>query len=128
MWVDALRVCREYLPNRLPALQAEYDRQVGAKGSRDVDSLLAQAREWEQNGEYKAAVDCLLKVCCDSQYLPTCLTDCPTYSGKQTSVLVHEAYLPITMCLVCEQVIVDDSTARLQLWSAGEVERYLCFD
>ena len=73
MWVDALRVCREYLPNRLPALQAEYDRQVGAKGSRDVDSLLAQAREWEQNGEYKTAVDCLLKVCCDSQYLPTCL-------------------------------------------------------
>jgi hypothetical protein len=73
MWVDALRVCREYLPNHLPALQAEYDRQVGAKGSRDVDSLLAQAREWEQNGEYKAAVDCLLKVCCDSQYLSTCL-------------------------------------------------------
>jgi intraflagellar transport protein 172 len=70
MWVDALRVCREYLPNHLPALQAEYDRQVGAKGSRDVDSLLAQAREWEQNGEYKAAVDCLLKVCCDSWYLP----------------------------------------------------------
>jgi len=71
MWVDALRVCREYLPNRLPALQAEYDRQVGAKGSKDVDSLLAQAREWEQNGEYKAAVDCLLKVCCDSQCLPS---------------------------------------------------------
>ena len=73
MWVDALRVCREYLPNRLPALQAEYDLQVGVKGSRDIDSLLAQAREWEKNGEYKAAVDCLLKVCCDSHYLPTCL-------------------------------------------------------
>jgi intraflagellar transport protein 172 len=72
MWVDALRVCREYLPNHLPALQAEYD-QVGAEGSRDVDSLLAQAKEWEQNGEYKAAVDCLLKVYYDSWYLPTCL-------------------------------------------------------
>jgi intraflagellar transport protein 172 len=62
MWVDALRVCREYLPSRLPALQAEYDREIGSKGSRDVDSLLAQAREWEQSGEYKTAVDCLLKV------------------------------------------------------------------
>jgi intraflagellar transport protein 172 len=62
MWVDALRVCREYLPSRLPSLQAEYDREVGSKGSRDADSLLAQAREWEQSGEYKTAVDCLLKV------------------------------------------------------------------
>lgn len=62
MWVDALRVCREYLPNRLPALQAEYDRDVGSKGSRDVASVLAQAREWEQSGEYKTAIDCLLKV------------------------------------------------------------------
>jgi intraflagellar transport protein 172 len=70
MWVDALRVCREYLPNRLPALQAEYDLQVGVNGSKDVDSLLAQAREWEKNEEYKAAVDCLLKVCCDSHYRP----------------------------------------------------------
>lgn len=62
MWVDALRVCREYLPSHLPALQAEYDREVGSKGSRDVVSVLAQAREWEQSGEYKTAVDCLLKV------------------------------------------------------------------
>jgi intraflagellar transport protein 172 len=62
MWVDALRVCREYLPSRLPALQAEYDREVGSKGSRDVASVLAEARDWERSGEYKTAVDCLLKV------------------------------------------------------------------
>ncbi|KAJ4427860.1 hypothetical protein ANN_23861 [Periplaneta americana] len=62
MWVDALRVCREYLPSRLPALQAEYEREVGSKGSKDVASLIAQAKEWEQSGEYKTAVDCLLKV------------------------------------------------------------------
>ncbi|KAJ9575458.1 hypothetical protein L9F63_007663, partial [Diploptera punctata] len=62
MWAEALRVCREYLPSRLPALQAEYEREVGSKGTRDVASLISQAREWEQNGEYKTAVDCLLKV------------------------------------------------------------------
>ena len=62
MWAEALRVCREYLPNRLPALQAEYEREVGSKGTRDVASLISQAREWEMNGEYKTAVDCLLKV------------------------------------------------------------------
>lgn len=32
MWVDALRVCREYLPSKLPALQSLYDRQVGNEG------------------------------------------------------------------------------------------------
>lgn len=33
MWVDALRICKEYLPSKLPALQNIYDRQVGKKGN-----------------------------------------------------------------------------------------------
>lgn len=32
MWVDALRVCREYQPSQLPKLQALYDREVGNTG------------------------------------------------------------------------------------------------
>lgn len=34
MWVDALRVCRDYLPNKLQQLQAEYDQEAGAVGGR----------------------------------------------------------------------------------------------
>lgn len=42
MWVDALRVCREYLPAKLASLQAEYEREVGSRGARDVTSILSQ--------------------------------------------------------------------------------------
>lgn len=63
MWVDALRVCREYLPVRLPQLQMEYEQQLGtASGNSDITHLIAQAKEWEESGEYKTAVDCLIRV------------------------------------------------------------------
>lgn len=62
MWVEALKSCREYLPTKLDEVQAEYDRECGARVTRDINSLFAQASQWEQNGEFKTAVDCLLKV------------------------------------------------------------------
>lgn len=62
MWVEALKSCREYLPAKLNELQAEYDRECGARVTRDINSLFVQASQWEQNGEFKTAVDCLLKV------------------------------------------------------------------
>lgn len=34
MWSDALRICKEYVPGRLEALQEEYDREAAKKGSR----------------------------------------------------------------------------------------------
>lgn len=62
MWIEALKSCREYLPAKLDELQAEYDRECGARVTRDINSLFVQAGQWEQNGEFKTAVDCLLKV------------------------------------------------------------------
>lgn len=62
MWVEALRICREYLPGHLNALQAEYQKEVGSKVARDINSLMVQARQWEQNGEFQTAVDCYVKV------------------------------------------------------------------
>lgn len=32
MWVDALRICKEFLPSKLPSVQALYDAQVGNRG------------------------------------------------------------------------------------------------
>ncbi|KAK8378095.1 hypothetical protein O3P69_018808 [Scylla paramamosain] len=61
-WTEALRVCKEYLPHKLSALQDEYDRTVLSKGSQDAQGLLRQARQWEESGEYGRAVDCYLKV------------------------------------------------------------------
>uniref|UniRef100_A0A2K6G5V0 Intraflagellar transport protein 172 homolog n=1 Tax=Propithecus coquereli TaxID=379532 RepID=A0A2K6G5V0_PROCO len=62
LWSDALRICKEYVPGQLEALQEEYEREATKKGGRGVEGLVEQARQWEQSGEYSRAVDCYLKV------------------------------------------------------------------
>ncbi|CAJ0935299.1 unnamed protein product, partial [Mesorhabditis belari] len=62
MWVDALRIAKEYLPNQLAQLQEEFDKEELRSGARGVDSFLAQGKEWEQNGEYLRAVQAFLKI------------------------------------------------------------------
>jgi intraflagellar transport protein 172 len=57
-----LRVCKEYLPHKLKALQDEFDQQSLAESGRDVNVLLDQAQQWVETGEYERAVDCYLKV------------------------------------------------------------------
>ena len=62
MWPEALRMCKEYLPHKLKALQDEFDQQSLAESGRDVNVLLDQAQQWVETGEYERAVDCYLKV------------------------------------------------------------------
>uniref|UniRef100_A0A2K5S7U6 Intraflagellar transport protein 172 homolog n=1 Tax=Cebus imitator TaxID=2715852 RepID=A0A2K5S7U6_CEBIM len=62
LWSDALRICKDYVPGQLEALQEEYEREATKKGARGVEGLVEQARHWEQAGEYSRAVDCYLKV------------------------------------------------------------------
>ncbi|XP_056873005.1 intraflagellar transport protein 172 homolog [Takifugu flavidus] len=66
MWSDAIRICKEYLANKLSVLQEEYEMETSRKGIRGVEGLLEQAREWEQSCEYSRAVECYLKVKDDS--------------------------------------------------------------
>ncbi|XP_069580919.1 intraflagellar transport protein 172 homolog [Brachyistius frenatus] len=66
MWSDAMRICKEYLPNKLSALQEEFEKETSKKGTRGVEGLLEQAREWEQAAEYSRAVESYLKVKDDS--------------------------------------------------------------
>ncbi|XP_067120573.1 intraflagellar transport protein 172 homolog [Centruroides vittatus] len=62
LWSDALRVCKDYIPNRLPQLQEEYEQEMSSSSTKDVESLLSQAQEWEQMGQYHKAVECYLRV------------------------------------------------------------------
>ncbi|XP_062065144.1 intraflagellar transport protein 172 homolog [Lepus europaeus] len=62
LWSDALRICKDYMPGQLEALQEEYEREATKKGARGVEGFVEQARQWEQAGEYSRAVDCYLKV------------------------------------------------------------------
>lgn len=61
-----MRICKEYLPNKLSELQEEYEQETAKKGNNGVEGLLEQAREWEQSGEYSRAVECYLKIKDDS--------------------------------------------------------------
>uniref|UniRef100_A0A8D8QV38 Intraflagellar transport protein 172 homolog n=2 Tax=Cacopsylla melanoneura TaxID=428564 RepID=A0A8D8QV38_9HEMI len=62
MWNDALRVCGEYVPSKLPLLQQEYEKEINTNISKDIHSLITQARQWEQNGEFYNAVECYLRI------------------------------------------------------------------
>ena len=62
LWPEALRVCKEYLPSRLGALQDEFDRTNINSEERGTDGLLGQGMKWEESGEYQRAVECYLKV------------------------------------------------------------------
>ncbi|KAM6180361.1 LOW QUALITY PROTEIN: intraflagellar transport protein 172 homolog [Erethizon dorsatum] len=60
LWSDALRICKDYVPGQLEALQEEYEQEASKKGGRGVEGLVEQARQWEQAGEYGRAVNCYL--------------------------------------------------------------------
>ncbi|KAK7085982.1 hypothetical protein SK128_023173 [Halocaridina rubra] len=81
-WSEALRVCREYLPHKLSALQDEYDRSVLSRGSQDAQTLLNQARQWEESGEYTRAVDCYTKISPSMTNDPALLEKAWTKAGE----------------------------------------------
>ena len=61
-WQDALRVAKEFLPNRLAALQDDYDGHMAKTQGLNAASLAGQAKDWELQGEFSRAVDCYFKV------------------------------------------------------------------
>ncbi|CDW59064.1 hypothetical protein TTRE_0000739401 [Trichuris trichiura] len=62
LWAEAVRVARDYLPSQLATLQDEYDALKLSSGPKDAGAFLAQANNWEKQGEYERAVQCYLKI------------------------------------------------------------------
>ncbi|KAJ8919865.1 hypothetical protein NQ315_006394 [Exocentrus adspersus] len=63
MWIDALRVCKDYLPHLYPTLQAEYSNSHHNKMTDvNIETLLSRANEWALAGQHKQAIECLLQV------------------------------------------------------------------
>lgn len=62
MWPDALRIAQNYLPHQAALIQEEYEKAELRNGARGVDSFIAQAKEWEQQADWRKAVTALLKV------------------------------------------------------------------
>ncbi|KAL5460471.1 hypothetical protein EMCRGX_G033922 [Ephydatia muelleri] len=58
MWTDALRIVKDYIPQKLD----EFQREMEAKSGKGYEDLLSQAKTWEQSGEFSRAVDCYLQL------------------------------------------------------------------
>ncbi|PIC15412.1 hypothetical protein B9Z55_022396 [Caenorhabditis nigoni] len=66
MWPDALRIAQNYLPHQAALIQEEYEKSELRNGARGVDSYLAQAKDWEQQGDWRKAVTALLRINAES--------------------------------------------------------------
>ncbi|KAL3102659.1 hypothetical protein niasHT_029470 [Heterodera trifolii] len=62
MWPEALRIAKDFLPDELQKCQNDYEEYQLKSGAKGVQSIVAQAKEWERQNEYRRAVDCWTKV------------------------------------------------------------------
>ena len=63
MWIDVLRICKDYLPSLYPSLQAEYNNaNYSTSTEMNIETLLSRANEWALAGQHKQAIDCLLQI------------------------------------------------------------------
>uniref|UniRef100_A0A8C4WQ59 Intraflagellar transport protein 172 homolog n=1 Tax=Eptatretus burgeri TaxID=7764 RepID=A0A8C4WQ59_EPTBU len=62
LWSDALRICKEYIPNMFEQLQVEFKQSAQKGGSRIAEGMLEQGHEYEKSGQYDHAVDCYLQL------------------------------------------------------------------
>ncbi len=107
-WQDALRVAKEFLPNRLAALQDEYDGFIARTQGLNAGSLVAQARDWEAQGEFARAVDCYFKV------TPAMLSNEPT---KLVALWTKASELAVKF--------LDEDKAVVLVRNAGKCINYL---
>ncbi|CAF1215295.1 unnamed protein product [Adineta steineri] len=71
LWQDALRVCQEYMPNKLDELRREVENRPDANDNRSGnlprteysnENVLAQAAQLESKGEYQRAVELYVRL------------------------------------------------------------------
>ncbi|TKR80418.1 hypothetical protein L596_014494 [Steinernema carpocapsae] len=62
MWAEAIRIARDYMPNHLQQLQEEYDKVLLKSGAKGAQSFMAQAKDWEAQGEYQRALSAYMRV------------------------------------------------------------------
>uniref|UniRef100_A0A914XX12 Cyclic nucleotide-binding domain-containing protein n=1 Tax=Panagrolaimus superbus TaxID=310955 RepID=A0A914XX12_9BILA len=62
MWPDALRIAREFVPDALQTLQKQFDEYQLKSGAKGAYSYMAQAKDWESQGDYRRAIETYLKV------------------------------------------------------------------
>lgn len=122
MWVDALRVCKDYLPSMLSSLQAEYTRSNhNMESGSDLESLLARANEWTIAGQYKQAIDCLLQInenIADASIVKRALLRAAELVNK---FLVDHQALEVTKVLAPRLLQIQENTTAAQLFLSSDM-------
>ncbi|OAF71468.1 hypothetical protein A3Q56_00763 [Intoshia linei] len=63
MWEDALRLCKEYLPNKMTMLERKYEEYMASAGKQiGAEKIIKQARIYESSGQYTEAVSTFMKL------------------------------------------------------------------
>eukprot|EP00735_Rhodelphis_limneticus_P000999 TRINITY_DN11544_c0_g1::TRINITY_DN11544_c0_g1_i1::g.22110::m.22110 TRINITY_DN11544_c0_g1::TRINITY_DN11544_c0_g1_i1::g.22110 ORF type:complete len:158 (-),score=39.26,sp/Q5DM57/IF172_CHLRE/40.67/6e-26,TPR_7/PF13176.1/0.24,TPR_7/PF13176.1/23,TPR_7/PF13176.1/7,SNAP/PF14938.1/1.3e+02,SNAP/PF14938.1/0.2,SNAP/PF14938.1/9.2,Clathrin/PF00637.15/4.9e+02,Clathrin/PF00637.15/0.003,Nic96/PF04097.9/0.021,MIT/PF04212.13/9.4,MIT/PF04212.13/15,TPR_2/PF07719.12/7.5,TPR_2/PF07719.12/8.6e+03,TPR_2/PF07719.12/1.3e+ len=60
-WTDALRVAKDYLPQKVPDLNARVANFMSMGGAQGAD-LMSPGRMWEEAGDYSKAIDSYLAI------------------------------------------------------------------
>ncbi|KAK4876609.1 hypothetical protein RN001_009115 [Aquatica leii] len=117
MWVDALRVCKDYLPSLLPSLQTEYmSNNYNKNTDVSLEALLTQANEWAVAGQHRQAIDCLLQVNnnnADSSVVKRALLRAADMLNK---FLYEQEALDITRVLGPRLIEIGEQEAAAQLY------------
>jgi intraflagellar transport protein 172 len=111
MWPDALRIVKEYLPHKLDEFQKEMSRKSGS----NYQDIISQAKTWENNGEYKRAIEMYLQL--------------TTQNCENKEVLIQNWYKAVDLCTKFNSqnesdvvTLVCDRLAHLGLYGqAGEL-------
>jgi intraflagellar transport protein 172 len=99
MWDDALRIVKEYMPNKLDEFQGEMATAFG----NNTDDIISQAHSWEQSAEYRRAVEMYLKLttqnCSDHSLLKKCWLKAVDLASK----FIQDKALDV-VALVCDRM------------------------
>uniref|UniRef100_A0A914VZ84 Intraflagellar transport protein 172 n=1 Tax=Plectus sambesii TaxID=2011161 RepID=A0A914VZ84_9BILA len=122
---DALRICKEYLPARLAELQDEYDNEQLKSGAKGALSFVAQAKDWEAQGDYERAVACYMKVVPPLTMDETLMLSCWTKAGDLAVKFLSEeqALVVVEQVAVQLQEIKRYSEAAELLLSANQTQQ-----
>ncbi|XP_060519882.1 intraflagellar transport protein 172 homolog [Cylas formicarius] len=122
MWIDAMRVCKDYLPHLYPSLQSEYSiSHHNQTTDVNIETLLSRANEWALAGQHRQAIDCLLQVnrgIADASIVKRALLRAADMTNK---FLFGQEAADVTKVLAPRLIEIGENAVAAQLYIGAEM-------